>query len=94
MQPFTLPSKYPAEIVKGLYVDFKNRFVSGETVASCTVTTVPAGMATNVQYLGTVVSWDTSGGNARDKITFTISATGTEGSKRIAQATMSVVAQS
>lgn len=91
MQPYTLPSKYTGEKITGLFFDFKNHLGTGETIQQAIVTSTP-NLHSNVQWLGTVVSWDIDGGSVGDMIAITVKAIGTQGSIRFAYAKMPIVA--
>jgi hypothetical protein len=91
MQPYTFPSKFPAEKITGLYFDFANHLSEGETIQSATVTSVPA-LSSNVQHLGSVVSWDMAGGTSGTTVAITVVATGTQGSIREVQGKMAIIA--
>ena len=90
MRTYQFPAKYPEETKKDRYIDFSNRVLANETIETATVLSSIAGTVNNVQYAGTVVTWDVSGGTAGETIIMTILATGSMGSVLEAQATMKV----
>lgn len=92
MSVFALSPKQPGETVQGLYIDFKKRFLTEETVTSATVTSSVADMVLpgSVEWSGTIVSWAATGGVNGENTVFTVSATGSMGSIREGEVSMKV----
>lgn len=91
MQSFILPSKYTGEKITGLFFDFKNHLSTGETIQQGIITSTP-NLHSNVEWLGTVVSWDMDGGSVGDMVAVTVKVIGTQGSIRFAHAKMQIIA--
>lgn len=87
-----LSPKQPGETVQGLFIDFRKRFLSGETVTTATVTSSVAGMVAvgSVEWSGSIVSWAATGGANGDSTVFTVVATGSLGSIREGEVSMKV----
>lgn len=85
---YRLPDKQPNETIKGLWIDFQNKLLTGETISIGTVTGSVGGVVQNVQTSGTRITWDATAGTAGDVVIFTISVTGSLGSIRDAAAMM------
>lgn len=80
---YDLSSKTPDETVKSRYGDFINLLLSGETISSAGVTVADdLAVVSNVQFSGSIVTFDISGGNDGDTICLHISANGSLGSIR------------
>lgn len=90
MRTFVFSPKYPLEVKKGRYFDFSNVLLTGETVTSATVTSVPSNLASNKSVVGNKVLFDVTGGSPRTTITITVIATGSLGTVAEAQGTMYV----
>ena len=89
MQIEVFDPKYPIAVIKGCGVDFAKLLLNGETIQNATVTGAPT-TTDNVQYSGTKVSWDVSGGTAGQVIVFTVTAAGSLGTVEQVQAKMLV----
>ena len=92
MSVVALSPKQPGETVQGLFIDFRKRFLTGETVTSATVTSSVDGMVSpgSVEWSGSVVSWAATGGVNGDNAVFTVVATGSLGSIREGEVSMKV----
>jgi len=88
---YRLPDKQPGETIKGLYIDFVNLFLTGETISSATITASDPTVMQNMQISGTRVSWDATVGIAGEGVIFAVAATGNQGSIRDAEALMMIV---
>lgn len=85
---YRLPDKQPNETIKGLFIDFANKLLAGETIVTGTVTGTVSGIVENVQTVGSKIVWDVTGGADKDVVEMTIVATGSLGSIREANAMM------
>lgn len=88
-----LPDKQPGETWPGLFVDFANRLLSGETIASATVTCSVAALlkADSKAIDSTRITWAATAGTDGDVGVFTVKATGSMGSIVEAEVTLAVV---
>lgn len=87
---YRLPDKQPNEIIKGLYIDFAAKLLTGETIIEAAVTGSVMGVVENVQTSGSKIVWDVTGGADRDAVKITIVATGSLGSVREANALLMI----
>ena len=85
---YRLPDKAPEETIKGLWIDFKNKLLTDEVIVSATVTASNAAVAQNIQHGDTRITWDASGGTSGEIVLFAVTATGSMGSIREAEAIM------
>jgi len=82
---YRLPDKKPSETMKGLWFDFANHLLTGETISEATV---DGDLAENVTISGTRVVWDATGGTDGQTARFVVTATGSMGSIRVEIAEM------
>lgn len=87
---YRFPDKQPNETIKGLYIDFANKLLTGETITTGTAIGSVAGVVENVQTVDSKITWDCTGGTARDAVKITIVVTGSLGSIREANALMMI----
>lgn len=87
---YRLPDKQPNETIKGLFVDFDNKFLPGEVVIKASVIGSVNGVIDNVQMTGTKVVWDVTGGTNKDTVKIFVVATGSLGSIRDANLLMAI----
>ena len=87
---FKMPDKYPQEVVKGLWFDFKNKFLDTETIVSSSVE-LTSGTVVDKINSGTIVTWSVDGGISGERIVATVSVVGSLGSERVAKATYKIL---
>jgi hypothetical protein len=87
---YRLPDKQPGETIKGIYIDFASKLLTGETITTGSVTGSVTGVVQNVQTVGSKIVWDVTGGADRDAVKITIVATGSLGSIREANALLMI----